>query len=135
METSDAAKFFKRLGVTLLVLLVIAVPLGLVGPTKPDTGGYEDARAEALAVADLNESRAEGAPQQAVVNGWLARDLALIDISQQNDQLALLHFIAALLVAVVLAVAIAGFGLARARQPASPPPAPPGSGAPAWPGI
>lgn len=74
------------------VLVVVAIvggalALNVLGPSKPDVDQYDSAAAKALLTADLNEENAEGAPQQAVVNGWVARDLAVIQIDQNNDLL------------------------------------------------
>ncbi len=40
---------------------------------------------QALTEYSLNEARTEGAPQQQVVNGWVAKDLLAIIAEQQND--------------------------------------------------
>jgi hypothetical protein len=40
---------------------------------------------QALVEYELNEARTEGAPQQQVVNGWVAKDLLTIIAEQQND--------------------------------------------------
>jgi hypothetical protein len=104
----DTGRFFKVLGLALLVLLAVAVPLGLIGPTKPDTKGYNSAVNAALAAAASNNSSAQGAPQQAVVNGWLARDLMEIQIKQNDDELVLLHLSVVVLIAALVAVIIAG---------------------------
>jgi hypothetical protein len=114
----DTRRFFAYLGVALFVLMAIAIPLGLVGPTKPDTAGYNSAVSAALRDADTNESTAQGAPQQAVVNGWLARDLMEIQIKQNNDELVLLHLGVVVLIGALLAIVIAGGAAARInRQP------------------
>ena len=39
----------------------------------------------ALGAYELNEDRADGAPQQQVVNGWVAKDLLAILAQQQSD--------------------------------------------------
>lgn len=67
---------------------------------QPDGPGGEPLRAEpseslsqagaisaALAGGELNESSADSAPQQQVVNGWVARDL-LAAIGRQNEEAA-----------------------------------------------
>ena len=114
-STLDLRKFFKVLGLSLLAIMVIAVPLGLFGPTKPDTKGYESAVGSARSTADINESRAEGAPQQSVVNGWHLNELAEIEIRQTNDLLTLLHLIAVVLLGTVAAVIIAGVSAVRPK--------------------
>ena len=112
--------FFAVLGVALFLFVAIAIPIGLVGPTKPDTKGYDAATKAALADADANNATAEGAPQQAVVNGWLARDLTEIQINQNNDELVLLHLVVSVLVAALLAVVVAGVWAAAAASRVSP---------------
>ncbi|RBY86785.1 hypothetical protein [Blastococcus sp. TF02A-26] len=49
-----------------------------------DRGNEIDA---ALADYELNDARTAGAPQQAVVNGWVAKDLLTIIAEQQNEAL------------------------------------------------
>ena len=49
---------------------------------------YVDLVDQALADGVLNESRAESAPQQQVVNGWTARDLLSIIALAQADTLS-----------------------------------------------
>jgi hypothetical protein len=41
--------------------------------------------ARALADYELNEAQTQGAPQQQVVNGWVAKDLLTIIAEQQNE--------------------------------------------------
>jgi hypothetical protein len=135
---SDEMTIARKFAIVLGLLLLVAVPFGLLGPTKPDsydtdtydTSAYDTAVSEALSDAASNEARSQGAPQQAVVNGWLARDLAIIQIEQANDEitqnvtrirqtndlLILEHTIAAVLVAVVLALVCVGL---IARRPGS----------------
>jgi hypothetical protein len=48
---------------------------------------YADLVDQALSDGNLNESRAESAPQQQVVNGWIARDLLSIIALAQADTL------------------------------------------------
>jgi hypothetical protein len=38
-----------------------------------------------LAEYELNDARTQGAPQQQVVNGWVAKDLLTIIAKEQND--------------------------------------------------
>jgi hypothetical protein len=73
-----------RVGVVLVAVVIGAVALNVLGPTKPDVEQYNEAVLSALTDAAINEASAEGAPQQAVVNGWLARDLAKIEIEQNS---------------------------------------------------
>lgn len=111
----------RRFAIALGLLIAVAIPLGLIGPTKPETSKYDSAVATALADATGNERTASGAPQQAVVNGWLNRDLAIIHIDQNNDLLVLTHAITALLVAVTLAAVIGAAGRRKDSPPAAQP--------------
>ena len=117
-------RFFVYLGIALIALIAIAAPLGLLGPTKTGTSGYTSAVKSALADATANNATSDGAPQQAVVNGWLARDLMEIQINQNNDQikqnndeLVLLHLSLTVLLAALLAIVIAGTAAAKAKRP------------------
>lgn len=107
----DLRRFVRTFAVSLIVLGAVAVPLGLSGPSAPDTKGFASAADAARSVANLNEARAEGAPQQAVVNGWHTINLLEIQIRQTNDLLMLLHFGIAMFGAAVSAMIVAG-GLA-----------------------
>jgi hypothetical protein len=111
--TFDTRRFFMALAISIGILTIIAIPLGLIGPTKPNTKGYDKAVRAALAEADVNESSASGAPQQQVVNGWLARDLMEVQIKQTNDALTLQHLTVALLVGMLIAITIAGLTAIR----------------------
>jgi hypothetical protein len=112
----DVRRFFKWLGLSIAVIMAIAIPLGLVGPTRPDTNGYDSAVTAANVSADVANATASGAPQQQVVNGWLARDLMVIQIRQRNDELALLHLAVALMIGTLLAIVVAGVAASRGRS-------------------
>jgi hypothetical protein len=49
---------------------------------------YQSLIEQALTADEANNLRAEGAPQQAVVNGWTARDLLTIIAKENQDLLA-----------------------------------------------
>lgn len=106
----------RRLSFAILVLLAVAVPFGLA-PDKPDTEGYTSAVQSVLDDAEQAEDRASGAPQQAVVNGWIARDLLVIQSRQNNDLLTYQHTVATLLVVLIGALAWVGFAITRAPSP------------------
>ena len=133
--------FLRKFSMALGVLVLVAVPAALAragqvtrqagDTTAYDTSNYNAAVTAALSDATTNESRAQGAPQQAVVNGWLARDLAQIQIKQNNDAinqnvtqikqnhdlLVLGYLLMAVLSALVLALMFAGISVRR-REPA-----------------
>ncbi len=74
----------RQIGFGILALVALAVTFGLQ-PEEPEpmsTSRFDRQVQQALADFDLNESRAAGAPQQQVVNGWVNRDLLTI-ISRQ----------------------------------------------------
>ena len=132
----------RRVGAVLLVAAAFAIWF-LLAPDVPDTPSTiarDDVRDRAsqidsaLADAELNEGIADSAPQQQVVNGWVARDLLEIIASQQNESLAREEIappvtpvvppderIPALVGLLVVGVAL---GLATTPRPAAPVPAP-----------
>jgi len=64
--------------------LLTAVTLGF-----PDVGRERSADVAAVLLDDLaNNSRAQGAPQQAVVNGWVARDLLTLEVDRSDILIA-----------------------------------------------
>jgi hypothetical protein len=89
---------------------------------------------EALSDFDANDARTEGAPQQQVVNGWVARDLLSIIALEQNELVEAARTAhaepdnrpAALLVIAVLAIALWGATSTpvRSEQLAATPPTP-----------
>ncbi len=83
----------RRIGAVLLIAAAVAIWF-LMEPAIPDTprasaqervGDRESEIERALSDAELNENIADSAPQQQVVNGWVARDLLEIIAMQQND--------------------------------------------------
>ncbi|MEJ5256309.1 MAG: hypothetical protein WHS89_13270 [Acidimicrobiales bacterium] len=75
----------RTVGFLVLAGSALAVAL-LLEPETPEAPSHSDAIAVALADADTNERSASSAPQQQVVNGWVARDLLTV-IARQNDAL------------------------------------------------
>jgi hypothetical protein len=69
----------RRLGAVALALAAIVVWFTMA----PEDRSSDISRA--LTEYSLNEARTEGAPQQQVVNGWVAKDLLTIIAEQQND--------------------------------------------------
>ncbi len=85
----------RRAGAAVLALAAIAVWL-LMAPEEPETPVAQTQEqvadrsreiAAALADYELNETLTQGAPQQAVVNGWVTKDLLTIMAEQQNEAL------------------------------------------------
>ena len=85
----------RRAGALVLVAAAIAVWL-FMAPDKPvmpevqvqdQVTDRSSAIGQALSDYELNENRTQGAPQQAVVNGWVAKDLLEIMARQQNEAL------------------------------------------------
>ncbi|WP_344951660.1 hypothetical protein [Terrabacter ginsenosidimutans] len=69
------------------VLLAVAALWIFFGLAPKNVTLDASARVASVMAADAsNQSRAEGAPQQAVVNGWTARDLLEIIATQQQPQ-------------------------------------------------
>ncbi len=85
----------RRVGAAVLAIAAIAVWF-LMAPEEPETPVVQTQEQvtdrsreieEALADYELNETLTQGAPQQAVVNGWVTKDLLTIMARQQNDAL------------------------------------------------
>ena len=85
----------RRVGAAVLAIAAVAVWF-LMAPAEPEAPivqaqeSVRDRSSEiraALANYELNEARTQGAPQQAVVNGWVAKDLLAIIAEQQNEAL------------------------------------------------
>jgi hypothetical protein len=96
-----------------IVLAVVLVALALV--VRPDTEAFTDDVDSALALAELNEGTASGAPQQTVVNGWVARDLLEVHSKQTNTMLDLQF--ATVVALIVVAAAIVWSTLRRSPSP------------------
>lgn len=83
----------------------------MVGPdllSASDRDSVDRAVGGALRMGELNNSRAEGAPQQQVVNGWTTNDLLEIQISQQQKALELLSRQRTLLTVLIIGLAFVG---------------------------
>ena len=74
---------------------------------------------EALTSAQLNEDRAESAPQQQVVNGWAARDLRSIQARQLDDIVAAQRMQTVILVLVGLTGVLLVASLTPRRETAA----------------
>ena len=71
-----------------IVLVLAAVAVAGLGIAVALTSSYTDRSDDidhAITISELNEDSAESAPQQQVVNGWLAADLLEIQTQQLND--------------------------------------------------
>jgi hypothetical protein len=69
----------RRVGAVVLAIAAVVVWFAMAPEDRSS-----DIR-QALVEYELNEARTEGAPQQQVVNGWVAKDLLTIIAEQQND--------------------------------------------------
>ena len=70
----------------LLVLAAVAVAgIGLAVALTSSYTDQSDAIETVRVIGEVNEDSAESAPQQQVVNGWLAADLLEIQAQQLND--------------------------------------------------
>jgi hypothetical protein len=82
----------RRVGAAMLAAAAIAIWF-LMAPAEPETRtlqGVSDRDSdisEAMSNYTMNEYTASSAPQQQVVNGWVAKDLLEIIAKQQNDAL------------------------------------------------
>lgn len=93
----------------------VAFALGLAGLVLGLTGGADGHLVDvqvALAEGELNEEFADSAPQQQVVNGWIARDLLEIqaaqldDLAQSQERTNLMLGFVALMIALAVAALI-----------------------------
>lgn len=85
----------RRIGALVLAVAALAVWFAMA-PVKPKppvvhaqqaVSDQSGAISQALSDYDQNNQLATGAPQQAVVNGWAAKDLLTILAKQQNEAL------------------------------------------------
>lgn len=95
----------------LLTGLVFAALTIVVLSTGPEP--QADAIDSAIRVADLNELTADSAPQQQVVNGWVARDLLEIQAKQIDGLNTSIRATNLLLVALVAAALFISAGSTR----------------------
>jgi hypothetical protein len=72
----------RRLGAAVLALSALIVWFVMAPEESSDRSGDIS---RALASYEINDARTEGAPQQQVVNGWVAKDLLTVIAEQQND--------------------------------------------------
>ena len=115
----------RRIGALVLAVAAVVVFFAMA-PQSANENVRSDVSA-ALADDSLNQGRAEGAPQQAVVNGWAARDLLAIQARAIADQNPPDGRPAALLLIAVLGVMLGlatsgGSATNEHRQLIAPPP-------------
>lgn len=110
----------RRIGSGLLALVAVVVWVALEPeePPAPSTSSHARSITQALEEFDVNNQNAQGAPQQQVVNGWVARDLLSIVAAQQNDLIAAAApETADQRVPALLALAVVGLALLGATTP------------------
>jgi hypothetical protein len=107
----------RRIGLLVLSVAAIAIFL-LMEPDRPEQGSsslsatsYQSLIDLAMSDYDANDALAESAPQQQVVNGWVARDLLQIQARQLTGQIVATtdSRVPALLVVAILAIGLIGF--------------------------
>lgn len=134
----------RRIGALVLALAAIVVwftmaPEDVETPTVQTQEQVRDRSSEisgALADYELNEARTAGAPQQAVVNGWVAKDLLTILAEQQNEALTRPEVPAPLppvvpddeRIPALIGLAVLGLALVTATSPRSVPAGAPSRG-------
>lgn len=74
-------------GVLALAAAIITFALGPEQPEPVNVAGYDRQISQALSDYEANDARTQGAPQQQVVNGWIARDMLTIMAQQTNKLL------------------------------------------------
>ncbi len=101
----------RRVGAIVLAVAAIVVWFAMAPDASSDRSTDI---ASALADYELNNARTQGAPQQQVVNGWVAKDLLTVIAEQQNESVTD-ERLPALAVLVVFGLALR---LATATRPA-----------------
>jgi len=123
------ARLIGLAAVALIAVVVGVITVGAEGEETSQSTTYESVVGAALADYEANDALAESAPQQQVVNGWIARDLLEV-IARQNVELienqdsqlsatartnSLLQGALVVLVLGVIAVAVLGISMAARR--------------------
>ncbi|MGY1813797.1 hypothetical protein [Blastococcus sp. SYSU D00820] len=72
----------RRIGAVVLAVAAVVVWYAMA---PEELGDSSAAIREALSDYERNEANTSGAPQQQVVNGWVAKDLLTIIAEQQNE--------------------------------------------------
>ena len=103
----------RRVGAIVLALAAVVVWFAMA-PGESSDRSSDIARA--LTDYELNNARTQGAPQQQVVNGWVAKDLLTVIAEQQNESVTD-ERLPALGVLVVLGLAL---HLVTSTRPADP---------------
>jgi hypothetical protein len=104
----------RRVGAIVLAFAAVVIWFAMA-PDEPSDRSRDIA--SALADYELNDGRTQGAPQQQVVNGWVAKDLLTIIAEEQNDSVTD-ERLPALAVLVVLGLALHIATSTRPTQPA-----------------
>lgn len=126
-DNAPALRIFRRVGLGLLTAAAVTMFFALApAPQEPHSAvlstNYRRLVDAAMADYDANDRRADSAPKQQVVNGWVARDLLQIQTLQLADILTALteeaesgalvvatdHRVPALLVVGIAAIALIG---------------------------
>lgn len=139
----------RRWGLVALSVAALSV-FFLMQPDPPEEGSlnlsatnYQTLIDTAMSDNEANDARAESAPQQQVVNGWVTRDLLQIQARQLADVLDALTVedasgqvvastdprVPALLVIAVLAISLVGITSETDPPPSTPAADPPSVGA------
>lgn len=79
----------RRVGFVILALAAAIITFALAPepPEEVNVAGYDRQLSQALSDYEENDARTQGAPQQQVVNGWIARDMLTILAQQTNELL------------------------------------------------
>ena len=103
---------FRRISAVVLIISAIGVWFGMSPSDTEAASGYHQAITASLAADTKNSKTAHGAAQQAVVNGWTARDLLTILAQEGADPRSVDERTAALLLLLVIGL---GVGMATTR--------------------
>ena len=95
--------------VSAVAYVVLVSVLGLVALVLAFGGGAQQRAhdvSSTLRAAELNNSSAQGAPQQTVVNGWAARDLLALQVDRSDALIAQQQRTNGLLAILIITVAV-----------------------------
>jgi len=86
MSTAVRAAGYLVLAIAAVAVFIVLKPVVTTSvPSLPSATTYESLISTALSDNSVNDANAESAPQQQVVNGWVARDLLMIIAKENAD--------------------------------------------------
>jgi hypothetical protein len=102
---ASTAKRTRWISAVVGAVVIIIGAISFLVAAAPDTSGFSGKLDAAMTESQLNENSADSAPKQQVVNGWVARDLAHIQVEQNNAELRLMYELGIAVVALIVLTA------------------------------